>query len=89
MAPSGDQRHVTQRAGRHMLRTMDREERERIYQALRAAHIARFTDHGVTPETAEQCVEEWEREATAEGRDRDSAAFWEGAEEWVVQHRVH
>jgi hypothetical protein len=64
------------------------EQRDRGYEARRAAHLARFTDHGVAPHTAEHCVAAWEREATAEGRDPESEAFWEGAEEWIVAHRA-
>ncbi len=72
-----------------MMGGMDTEDGERLYQARRAAHIARLTDHGVPPETAEMAVEAWEREAEAEGRDRDSPTFWDGAESWIVDHRAH
>jgi hypothetical protein len=68
---------------------MDAEERERRYQSRRAAHLSRLTEHGIPPETAEKAVADWEREAEAEGRDRDSAAFWDGAELWIVEHRAH
>ncbi len=63
-------------------------EQESACQARRAAHLARLTDHGVPPSTAEWCVAAWEREAAARGRDRDSDAFWEGAESWIVEHRI-
>ncbi len=68
---------------------MESEERERQYQVRRAAHLARLTEHGIQPETAEKAVAAWEREAAAEGRDRDSPAFWDGAELWIVEHRAH
>lgn len=71
-----------------MIGGMETEQRGRDYQARRAAHLARLTDHGVTADTAEKVVARWEQEALAEGRDRDSEAFWQGAEEWIVAHRA-
>lgn len=70
-----------------MIRGMESEKGDSAYQARRAAHLARLTDHGVPRSTAEWCVEQWERESEARGRGHDSEAFWEGAEDWIVKHR--
>ncbi len=70
-----------------MLADMATKQGERTYAERRAAHLTRLTDHGVARVTAEMAIAQWEQEARARGRDPESEAFWEGAEDWIVAHR--
>jgi hypothetical protein len=59
---------------------------ERIYQARRAAMIARLTQVGrKSPETAEALIEAWEGDAASRGLGRFSDAFRDEAEAWLNQ----
>ena len=59
---------------------------ERIYQARRAAMVARLIQVGrKSPETAEALVAAWERGAASRGLDRFSDAFRDESEAWLSE----
>ena len=60
---------------------------DRIQAARRAAHVARLVSAAWPEDAAEAAVAAWEAHATAEGRRRGSAAFWDGCEPWVTDWR--
>jgi hypothetical protein len=66
---------------------MRRREPERIYQAHRAAHLARLHDRAMSDEAAEEVVAAWEALADSEGRQRGSSAFWDGIDRWAMERR--
>jgi hypothetical protein len=62
---------------------------ERLYEARRAAIRNSLTDeHRMPPDLAEQWIRAWEVEATDRGIERFTAAFWEGALEWIGERRA-
>jgi hypothetical protein len=66
------------------------EQRERIYEARRAAHVARLGDRGFLPEAAERAVTAWEEEAAARGGlPRDAPTFWTEGEAWIAERGWH
>ena len=59
---------------------------ERIYQARRAAMVARLTQVGrKSPETAEAVVTDWEADAKRRGLDRFSDAFRDESKAWLYE----
>jgi hypothetical protein len=61
---------------------------ERIYQARRAALLARLTQEDrMAPELADVWVAAWEVEAADRGLERHSPAFWTDAREWILERR--
>jgi hypothetical protein len=62
-------------------------QRQRIYQARRAASLARIVSLGWSYDLAEAALGAWETHADADGRSRDDAAYWDGAEAWMIDWR--
>jgi hypothetical protein len=61
---------------------------ERIYQARRDAIRNRLIDQErIPPELVELWIRAWELEAGDRGLDRLTAAFWDGAGEWILGRR--
>jgi hypothetical protein len=60
---------------------------ERIYQARRAARIARPRDFGWLEDDAEEAVVALGGDAADEGRQRGSTGFWDGFDEWAAMTR--
>ena len=61
---------------------------ERIYDSRRGAILNRLLGTGMDRDRAEARVAAWEALADAEGRQRHTAAYWDGAAEWTETHRV-
>jgi hypothetical protein len=70
-----------------ILEPVNANQRERIFQARRAAVVARLVSAGWSQSVADDAVAAWETHAAAEGRQRGAATFWEGADEWMVERR--
>jgi len=58
---------------------------ERLHIAHRSAHVERLVSRGWSRERAEAGVSAWEERADGEGRERGRQAYWDGAEEWIVE----
>jgi len=62
---------------------------ERIYEARRAAMIARLTQVARrSPEAAEALVAGWEADAARRGLDRFSDAFRDESEAWLYEQTM-
>jgi hypothetical protein len=60
---------------------------ERIYQARRAAVLSMLVQADrIAEDRAERLVTAWESEAVHRGLDRESSAFWDGAEARIQEH---
>jgi hypothetical protein len=61
---------------------------DRVYQARRAALLSRLVqaDH-LSEQLAERLVAAWEADALRRGLEPESSAFWDGAEQWILQQR--
>ncbi len=65
-----------------------RGDRERIYQARRAAHFSRLTAMRTIDELdAQHWLSLWKREAERIGLDRHEAGFWTAREVWILEQR--
>jgi hypothetical protein len=60
---------------------------ERIYHARRAAELSILRGSGCPEDRAEAYMTAWEDSAACEGRQRLTAAFWDGASEWIAARR--
>ena len=58
-------------------------DRERIYEARRAAILPRPSDTGLSAAQADVLVREWEAQAATRSVDRHSSAYWEEGIAWV------
>jgi hypothetical protein len=59
------------------------QQQQRICEARRAGHVARF-GHLMGAERAEAAMAAWEAKAETLGIARDSREFWDGAEAWMT-----
>lgn len=61
---------------------------DRIDEARRAATRNRLIDEDrMPPDLVDVWIAAWEVEAADRGLERHSAAFWEGARDWILRSR--
>ncbi len=62
---------------------------ERLYIARRMGLSARLvSDAKMTPDSAERWIGAWEAEARSRHLDARTAAWWDGAWEWIAGQRA-